>query len=500
MKHWPAPTFILACVALGLIPLVAFAWQQGGAVLPGAYAWRVLRFTLLQATLSTLLSVLPSIFIARALARQRFWGRSLLLALLAVPLSMPVIVAVFGITALYGTAGVLGGWFNLYSLGGILFAHVFFNLPLATRLILQNLQNTPAENHRLAAQLKFSDRAVFRHVDWPILRPALPRIAALVFLLCASSFVIVLIFGGPQATTLEVAIYQSLRMDFDVSRALTLTVLQMLLSTILVWAAARVLLQPDQLNSNQLKSERYDGASRLSRLADFLSVGVLTLFILPILFSVLWQGLQHLNLSSALFIATATSLGLAFLTCLITLPLAWALSQMQLRLTYQKGVVTALSLASYIVPPAVLSTGWFLAFRSWDGGVWLAVALIAVMNGLMALPFVMTVLAPAVTQAGRQHDRLCAQLDLKGWTRFRMIDVPALRGSIAQSVLMALVLSMGDLTAVTLLGSQGLLTLPSLVQQQMGHYQSDAAGGTALVLATLCLVFTLFAQRLSRWT
>jgi thiamine transport system permease protein len=65
---------------------------------------------------------------------------------------------------------------------------------------------------------------------------------------------------------------------------------------------------------------------------------------------------------------------------------------------------------------------------------------------------------------------------------------------------MALVLSMGDLTAVTLLGSQGLLTLPSLVQQQMGHYQSDAAGGTALVLAALCLVVTLFAQRLSRWT
>jgi thiamine transport system permease protein len=321
-----------------------------------------------------------------------------------------------------------------------------------------------------------------------------------VFLLCASSFVIVLTFGGPQATTLEVAIYQSLRMDFDVSRALTLTVLQMLLSAVLVWAAARVLLQPDQPNSTLLQSERFDGTSGLAKLVDFWSIGILTLFIVPILTSVLWQGLQHLNFSSALFTATGTSLGLALLTCFITLPLAWALSQTQLRAKNQKGSITALSLASYIVPPAVLSTGWFLAFRSWDGGVWLAVALIAVMNGLMALPFVMTVLVPAMTQAASQHDRLCAQLDLRGWRRFKLVDVPSLRGPIAQAILMALVLSMGDLTAVTLLGTQGLLTLPSLVQQQMGHYQSDAAGSTALVLATICVVLTLLAQRLSRWT
>lgn len=500
MKHWPAPIFILACVALGLIPLVAFAWQQGGEVLSNSYVWRVLRFTVLQATLSTLLSVLPSIFIARALARRTFWGREMLLTLLAVPLSMPVIVAIFGVTAIYGKAGIFGGWFNLYGLGGILLTHVFFNMPLATRLILQNLQNTPTENHRLAAQLNFSDGAVFRHVDWPMLRPALPRIAALVFLLCASSFVIALIFGGPQATTLEVAIYQSLRMDFDVSRALTLTVLQILLSSVLVWAAARVLLLSDQLGSTLLQGERYDGKTGLQQFVDFLGVGLLALLVLPIMFSLFWQGLNHLNLSHTLYTATATSLGLAILTCFITLPLAWALAQLQLRWRQGKGLVTALSLASYIIPPAVLSTGWFLAFRTFEGGVWLAVALIAVMNGLMALPFLMTVLAPALVQASSQHDRLCAQLAVGGWNRFWLIDVPALRRPLAQATLMALVLSMGDLTAVTLLGSQGLLTLPSLVHQQMGHYQSDAAGGTALVLAVLCLVLTLLAQRLSRWT
>jgi thiamine transport system permease protein len=118
----------------------------------------------------------------------------------------------------------------------------------------------------------------------------------------------------------------------------------------------------------------------------------------------------------------------------------------------------------------------------------------------MALPFVMTVLAPALERAAQQHNKLCAHLGIRGFNRLQYIDVPSLRGPIAQAILMTLVLSMGDLTAVTLLGTQGLLTLPSLVQQQMGHYQSQSAGGTALVLAAICLAATFAAQKVSRWT
>jgi thiamine transport system permease protein len=64
--------------------------------------------------------------------------------------------------------------------------------------------------------------------------------------------------------------------------------------------------------------------------------------------------------------------------------------------------------------------------------------------------------------------------------------------------LMAFVLSLGDLTAVTLLGSQGLITLPALIHQQMGNYRGNAAGGTALVLAGFCYGLTILAQRLGK--
>jgi thiamine transport system permease protein len=48
---------------------------------------------------------------------------------------------------------------------------------------------------------------------------------------------------------------------------------------------------------------------------------------------------------------------------------------------------------------------------------------------------------------------------------------------------MAFVLSLGDLTAITLFGSQDLVTLPALIHAQMGSYRIDAAAGSALLLA-----------------
>ena len=52
-------------------------------------------------------------------------------------------------------------------------------------------------------------------------------------MLCITSFTIVLTLGGgPAATTLEVAIYQALRFDFDPARAVTLTLLQIALTVV----------------------------------------------------------------------------------------------------------------------------------------------------------------------------------------------------------------------------------------------------------------------------
>ena len=167
-----------------------------------AYLLRIVRFTLWQAVLSTVLSVVPAMLVARALARHpAFPGRGLVLRLFALPLALPAIVAALGVLALLGRAGLFADimtaaagsrWQGIYGLSGILVAHVFFNLPLATRLFLQALETIPADQWRLAAQLGIGARTGFRLIEWPVLRAALPGIAGLVFMLCVTSFTIVL--------------------------------------------------------------------------------------------------------------------------------------------------------------------------------------------------------------------------------------------------------------------------------------------------------------------
>jgi thiamine transport system permease protein len=490
-QHYAAQALVLGSVILGLVPLIWFAISRGGL---GAFrvdvgVWDVLLFTLEQAFLSTVLSVVPGLFIARALARQDFPGHAWLLRLFAVPTALPAIVVVLALTSIYGNQQLLGGWIKLYGLGGILLAHVFFNLPLAVRLFYEASEHIAAENFRLSSQLSFTDAELFRHVEWPVFRNVMPRVSALIFLLCAASFVVVLTLGGPSATTLEVAIYQSLRLDFDIGRALTLAVIQIVLCLVLVGLSGQVMLRNVAQAGNQLLQKRYDGQNFSGRAMDYVLIALGALVVLPPLLALLANGLTQLQITPQLLNATAFSLGIGFLSAVIALILGWNIAQQPDR--FSQG----LALSALIVPPAVMATGWFIILQGFSDNTYVVASTIIALNALMALPFVVAILAPAFERNRKKHDRLCAQLALSGRQKLRHIDLPLMVRPLAQAFLLAFILSIGDLTAITLLGNQGIVTLPSLIQIQMGHYRGNDAAGTAVFLAILSLVCSWAAQK-----
>jgi thiamine transport system permease protein len=486
-----APLVIAALVAFAVVPLLS-KFSPAQLAWPDPSVWRVLRFTVMQATLSTLLSVVPGSFAARALVSHRFAGRSFLMSLLGVPQALPAIVAVIAITSLFGANGPLGGVFPLYGLSSILLAHVFFNLPLATRLFAQAYTAIPEESLRLGQQLALPPLAHFRLVEWPQLRATFFNAMFLVFMLCAASFVIVLTLGGgPQATTLEVAIYQSLRLDFDLARALSLAALQIVFSLTLL-LALRIFLVP----------EKSTPALRLNRLmplpiSPFIAVlgwaALLAAFMLvvPILASVIFNGIGALQISKALLAATATSALIGGCAALVALALAYGLALMR-----QSTVAASLAALGLVIPPALLATGWFILLIPLAPGQQMLMVLIILLNALMALPFAYSILAPAIARHRIESSRLAQSLNIEGWNRFRLVEWPALRGTFGQAGLIAFVMSLGDLAALLLLGNQGIVTLPGLIHAQMGRYQFDAAASTALCLAMLCLAFTWLAEQL----
>ncbi|EJL53979.1 thiamine ABC transporter, permease protein [Rhizobium sp. CF122] len=480
------------------------------------YILRVLRFTLLQALLSTLLSIAFAIPVAQALVRQQhFPGRMWIIRLMAVPMGLPVLIGALGLIGIWGRQGLMNALLlklgmaepiSIYGLSGILLAHIFFNMPLACRLMLAALERVPAEYWLMASGLGMRPGSIFRFIEWPVLRSVIPGIAGLIFMLCATSFTLVLTLGGgPAATTVEVAIYQSLRFDFDPGRAVVLSLLQIVLTSVILGALSFLPAPGDEGMTAGKALRRPDGGLPGARLADGGVLLLAALFLGLPLMSVLLAGLRSdlmkLLRERIFWQSAATSLAIsisaAILALLISMTLVSARRAALLRRSGATGAgafFTAMGGASslvLLVPPIVLATGWFLALRGFGDVSAVAPLLIVAINALMSLPFVMRVLEPAFIVHKRRTQKLAASLGVMGWVQLRLIDMPALFKPVLTAFSFAMALSLGDLGAVALFGSDSFVTLPWLVYSRMGSYRTNDADGLALILGIVCLLLTI---------
>lgn len=475
-----------------------------------SYFFGIAGFTVWQAALSTVLSIVPAIFMARALHRHpTFLGRALIVRLLVLPLALPALIAALGLLALLGRAGVAAPilswvldmrWPGIYGLSGILIAHVFFNMPLATRLFLAALDCLPQDNWRLGAQLGLKPLALFRLIEWPAMKAALSGIALIVFLLCATSFTLVLILGGgPQATTIEVAIYQALRFDYEPERAVAFALVQLVFALALALIASRfALFEPARfadVSPKQLARPRL-----LEALFNTAAITIAVLFVaLPIL-AIVQRGLQadlfKLITQYSVISATLTSLVLAALASAIACVLAMILLSARMQQITNFAARNGGVLLS--VSPIVIGAGWFIALQGFINPLKAAPVLIVLVNALMALPFILRAIAPSWAASRARHDRLAASLGLKGFTRFYLVERVALRAPILAGFAFAAALSLGDLGVVALFGSDNFQTLPSLLFASLGSYRTDDAAGLALLLMLLCLGLLWLADTLAQ--
>ncbi|EOJ8892635.1 thiamine/thiamine pyrophosphate ABC transporter permease [Escherichia coli] len=453
-------------VAVALAAFLALWWNapQGNwvAIWQDSYLCHVVRFSFWQAFLSALLSVVPAIFLARALYRRRFPGRLALLRLCAMTLILPVLVAVFGILSVYGRQGWLASlcqslgleWtFSPYGLQGILLAHVFFNLPMASRLLLQALENIPGEQRQLAAQLGMRGWHFFRFVEWPWLRRQIPPVAALIFMLCFASFATVLsLGGGPQATTIELAIYQALSYDYDPARAAMLALL--------------LLLPP-------LLAVIVDGVNR--QLPEVLAQ--------PVLWQALWTSLR-------------IALAAGVLCVVLTMMLLWSSRELRARQKMLAGQALEMSgMLILAMPGIVLATGFFLLLNNTIGLPQSADGIVIFTNALMAIPYALKVLENPMRDITARYSMLCQSLGIEGWSRLKVVELRALKRPLAQALAFACVLSIGDFGVVALFGNDDFRTLPFYLYQQIGSYRSQDGAVTALILLLLCfLLFTVIEK------
>lgn len=484
-----------AVLALLLGPLVVVLLQAGGAGI-GAPDLAALRFTVLQAALSALASVVCAVPLARALARRRFVGRGFAISALGAPFLLPVIVAVLGLLAIFGRAGVVNTGLralglpevSIFGLGGVVLAHVFLNMPLATRMILQGWAAIPAERLRLAESLGFGPGHLWRHIEWPMLRAVLPGAALAVFAICLTSFAVVLVLGGgPGATTVELAIYQAVRFEFALPKAALLSVLQVAVCGVAVLLAALLARNPGFGAGMDRAADlpRPGGWRRLVDGAVMLAAGV---FVAAPLAAVLWRGLPGLvALPPAVWPALGASVLIAGLAAPMAVAAALGLALARAQAARWAEPVAMLPMAGSSL---VLGTGLFLLVFPWVSPPRVALPVTVLVTAVMALPFAYRILAPEARQLQADYGRLAAALDLRGLAALRLLVLPRLRRPIGFALGLTAALAVGDLGVIALFATERGTTLPLVIQRLMGAYRMEAAAGAALVL--VAAAFTLF--------
>ena len=518
---------IFLLVAATIAALVGEVAHNSSVVEAVIDEWRkpitgaLIRFTLWQAALSTLLSVVLAIPLARALARRRFRGREFLIRAAGLAFVIPSIVAVLGIVAVHGRSG----WVNdllalsniaridyLYGIGGILIAHVFFNLPLATRIFLNALLGAPQHHWRLATIYGMTSRHIFRAIEWPILRGMIAGVGGMIFLLCFTSFAIVLTLGGgPQSATLEVAIYQAVRFDFDLSRAVALSLIQigicLILAAIFFSGGSSLPLRAGDIPA--ARPDRPDGMTIGARITDgaiiftsaaFLIAPLLAVLLktttAPLAWTIITEPTFRRALGWSLFIAPCAGI----LSCAFALSICNAIVNLrrQHRIAAFAAVPEVVGMLTLLVPPITLGTGLFLlAHRAFGGFVSLGALPVILLNALLTLAFAIRILLPPLQAARNRYDPLCASLGIRGWHRWRILS-PAMRRSAGYALAVAAALSAGDMGVIALFGTDDLATLPLLIYRLIGAYRLEQAAVAAVALCALCLALFYFFECIGR--
>jgi len=460
-----------------------------------------IQFTLLQAFLSSVLSCFFAVPVARALARRQFIFKSALISFLGAPFILPVIIAIIGFVAIFGRAGFINSVFvqlgiptvSIYGLQGILIVHVFFNLPLAVRLILNGWFSIPSERFRLSAQLNLKSWSFFKLVELPMLLNILPSIFLVIFLICLSSFVVALTLGGgPQSTTIELAIYQAFRFDFDLAKASFLAMVQFLICLVAVLLAMKIP-APNVFQSGlDRQILRWDVYSLESRVSDFILIWITVIFIALPIAAICSRGVLNLfELPIQIWSSAGRSLIMALFSASFALILALSLAYAAVTITSKfRLLFESVGYFSLALSPLVMGTGLFIIILPLINPTEVALEITVVVNALMAVPFVLRIIIPPLRATFDDFLKLSKSVGLSEWCFFKFVILPRLAEPIGFSLGLAAAISVGDFGVIALFSPADASTLPMALYSLMSAYRMDLASATAVVL--LFVSFILF--------
>lgn len=201
--------------------------------------WSALAVSLKLGALTVLVLLPLGIVCGRALAFNRFQGKGLVEALLALPLVLPPTVLGYYLLVAFGGNSPLGQlWQGIsghplaFSFEGLLLASLIANIPFVVQPMQRGFEAIAVEIREAAACSGLSPWRVFLMIDLPLAWPGIVTGMVLAFAHTLGEFGVVLMVGGNitgETRTIAVAIYDRVQ-AFDNNAAGTMSVLLLALS------------------------------------------------------------------------------------------------------------------------------------------------------------------------------------------------------------------------------------------------------------------------------
>ena len=444
-------------------------------------------FTLWQASVSTVLTLLVAAPMTWAVSNFEFRGRRLATALVTVPFVLPTVVV--------GTAFVALGWRD--SIVAILAAHVFFNVAVVVRTVGTLWGRLDPNLHDAARVLGAGEWRVFRTVTLPLLRPAIAAAASIVFLFTFTSFGVVLILGGFHYATLEVEIYRQAVTLFDVQLAAVLAVVQLVGVTAALYAYSRF--QERHTTTWALRTdqdrERPVGVTRLLAIGSVAA----TLIALAVPLAVLvgrslgagsYRGLFDSDRVVGTPIASvANSMVFAIIATLLATTIGLMAAAV---ITGRRGGLSRwfdLTLMLPLGTSAVTIGFGFIVALGWPVDLRASFVLIPIAHALVAIPFVVRSTVPTLRSIPGDMREAAAVMGASPGRVWREIDLPMVARAALVGAGFAFVISLGEFGATSFIARPNTATVPVMIFRLLSR-PGPASFGMAMALSVVLAAVT----------
>lgn len=491
-------------------------------------------FTFFQASLSTLLTLLVGIPAAYLFSHFRFWGREFLRVAATLPFILPTVVVAAAFNALLGPRG----WMNLLlmrafdlarapislqnTLAAILLAHVFYNLSIVIRVVSGAWEQVDSRMGEAARVLGASPWRVLAEITLPLLLPSIFSALLLVFLFDFTSFGVILMLGGPRFTTLEVEIYIQTMQFLNLPLASLLSLLQMAFSMLITWFLVRsgralsVPIMPRGRRHLHLAprtpGQRFFVVGMGTLLVILLVLPLIALLLQSVLvldaekwrFSLQFFRQLFINVRRSIFyVAPIAALRNSMLIALGASCLSLGLAFLVVRTTEGRRVLQRLLNGLVMLPlgtsAVTFGLGLFLAFGlGMAASRWFAL-LLPVAHALIALPFVLRLLEPALRSIPRSLKWAAASLGAAPRAVWRYVELPIIWRAALTALVYSFAISLGEFGATSFLARPDMPTLPIAIYRYMslpGSMNFGQAMAMAVILLIACAASMLGVDRL----